>query len=233
VATYDLFLETGPQRKKSLVHVLALLGCVVDGKTAADAVENAPDAIRAYLRYLARHGERLDVDETIEVRVADENLEGMFSGQAIWPADRQPISPKDLARYLRWLEWSRADLLALVKGIGDERLRSKPASGRSLREILLHVLDADKAYVYRLVGVFKPMGEPTNAALKGDLDLRVALAESRSVAIARLAKLTPLERSRLRTAGKSQVSAHRVIRRMLEHEWEHRREIAMRLGRDA
>src|SRR5207237_41637 len=133
--------------------------------------------------------------EKIGVRGADENLEGMFSGQAIWPADRQPISPKDLARYLRWLEWSRADLLALVKGIGDKRLRSKPASGRSLREILLHVLDADKAYVYRLVGVFKPMGEPANAALKGDLDLRVALAESRSVAIVRLAKLTPLDRS--------------------------------------
>jgi len=28
-------------------------------------------------------------------------------------------------------------------------------------------------------------------------------------------------------------SAHRVIRRMLEHEWEHRREIATRLRREA
>lgn len=136
-------------------------------------------------------------------------------------------------RYVRWLEWSRADLLALIRRVDDKRLRAKPPSGRPLREILLHVLDADKAYMYGIVGPLKPMGEPTNAALKGDLDLRVALAESRSAAIARLAKLTPHERSRIRMAGKSFVSAHRMIRRMLEHEWEHRREIAARLGRDA
>jgi uncharacterized damage-inducible protein DinB/predicted RNase H-like HicB family nuclease len=233
MATYDLSLETGPQRKKSLVHVLALLGCVAEGKTADEAVAAAPEAIRAYLRYLSRHGERVNMDANIDVRVADENLAGLFSGQAMWPADRKPLAPKDLARYVRWLEWSREDLLALVNEIDEKRFRTKPASGRSLREILLHVLDADKAYVYGLVGVFKAMGDPTNAALKGQLDLRVALANSREVAVERLAKLTPQERAKVRTAGKSLVSAHRMIRRMLEHEWEHRREIAARLGKEA
>jgi hypothetical protein len=37
----------------------------------------------------------------------------------------------------------------------------------------------------------------------------------------------------VREAGQSTYSAYRVIRRMLEHEWEHRREIADRLGREA
>jgi hypothetical protein len=37
----------------------------------------------------------------------------------------------------------------------------------------------------------------------------------------------------VREAGQSTYSAYRIIRRMLEHEWEHRREIADRLGRDA
>jgi hypothetical protein len=53
------------------------------------------------------------------------------------------------------------------------------------------------------------------------------------VAIERLKKLTPAERATVRKAGQSTYSAHRVIRRMLEHEWEHRREIAARLGRGA
>jgi predicted RNase H-like HicB family nuclease/uncharacterized damage-inducible protein DinB len=230
---YVIYLESGPQKKTTLLHVPSLLGCVAQARTSDAAVAAADDVIRDYLRYLKRHGERVDPDEDIQTKIAEHNLEGLFSGQAIWPEDRKPLAANELARYLRWLEWSRADLLELVKGMDDKRLRAKPASGRSLREILLHVLEADKGYVYALVGPLKPMGEPTNAAVKGDLDLRLALAESRSAAIARLAKLTPRERSRIRTAGKSLHSAYRVIRRMLEHEWEHRREIAERLGKDA
>lgn len=233
MAAYAIYLESGPQRKKTLVHVLDLLGCVVQGDTTDEAVAAAPDAIRAYRRFLERHGEKLDAAAKIETRIAEHNIEGLFSGQANWPQDLKPLAPAALARYLRWLEWSRADLLALVKGIDEKGLRSKPAKGRSLRDILLHVLGADKAYVYALVGPLKPMGEPTNAADRGDLDLRIALNEARAAAIDRLKSLTPAERAGVRTSGQSTYSAHRMIRRMLEHEWEHRREIAARLGREA
>ena len=194
-----------------------LLGCVANGKTTDEAVSATPDAIRAYLRYLKRHGEKVDANETIGTRVAEHNTEGLFSGQAIFPPDLRPLAPSDLARYLRWLEWSREDLLALVKGIDDRRLRAKPPKGRSLHDILLHVLAADKGYV----------------AERGELDLRVALAEARRAALTRLAALTPAERKRVRRTGQSTYSAFRVIRRMLEHEWEHRREIAARAGREA
>lgn len=230
---YKLYAESGPQRKKTLVHVLDLLGCVVQADTTDEAIAAAPDAIQAYLRYLRRHGEKVDPTAKIETRLAEHNTEGMFSGQALWPQDLKPLAPGALMRYVRWLEWSRADLLGLVKEIDDKALRAKPVAGRSLRDILLHVLDADKSYVYGLVGPLKAMGEPTNAADRGDLDLRVALKEARAAAVARLKVLTPAERSKIRKGGQSTYSAHRVIRRMLEHEWEHRREIAARLGRDA
>jgi predicted RNase H-like HicB family nuclease/uncharacterized damage-inducible protein DinB len=233
VPAFDLYLESGPQHKKTLAHVLDLLGCVVQGDTTDEAVAAAPDAIRAYLRYLHRHGEKVDPDEKSEIRIAEHNTEGLFSGQAIWPQDVKPLAPAALARYIRWLDWSRAELLALVQRIDEKGLRAKPPKGRSLREILLHVLDAEKSYVYALVGPLKAMGEPTNAADRGDLDLRIALKEARAVAIERLKKLTPAERATVRKAGQSTYSAHRVIRRMLEHEWEHRREIAARLGREA
>src|SRR5256885_14154992 len=232
-SVYALYAESGPQRKKTLVHVLDLLGCVVQGDTTDEAIAASPDAIRAYLGYLRRHGEKLDPNEKIEARLAEHNTEGLFSGQALWPQDLKPLAPSALARYVRWLDWSRADLLALVHGIDDKRLRAKPAAGRSLRDILLHVLDADKSYVYALVGPLKAMGDPTNAADRGDLDLRGALREARRAAIDRLGTLTPGERARIRTSGQSTYSAHRVIRRMLEHEWENRREIAARLADDA
>jgi predicted RNase H-like HicB family nuclease len=232
-ARYTVYLESGPQRKKTLAHVLDLLGCVVQRDTTDEAAAAAPDEIRAYLGYLRRHGEKVDPDETIEIRIAEHNTEGLFSGQALWPQDLKPLAPAALARYLRWLEWSRADLLGLVKGTDEKGLRAKPPKGRSLRDILLHVLGADKSYVYALVGPLKTMGAPTNAADRGDLDLRIALQEARAAAIERLKTLTPAERARVRKAGQSTYSAYRVIRRMLEHEWEHRREIAARLGREA
>ena len=230
---YPLYLESGPQRKKTLAHVLGLLGCVVQGDTTDEAVAATPDAIRAYRQYLQRHGEKLDASTTIETRIAQHNTEGLFSGSAMWPQDLKPLAPAALGRYLRWLDWSRADLLGLTKQIDEKGLRAKPPKGRSLRDILVHVLDADKSYVYGLVGPLKSMGEPTNAADRGDLDLRIALKEARAAAIDRLKTLTPAERARIRTSGQSTYSAYRVIRRMLEHEWEHRREIATRLGREA
>jgi predicted RNase H-like HicB family nuclease/uncharacterized damage-inducible protein DinB len=233
VAAYRLYLESGPQKKKTLLHVLDLLGCVVQADTSDAAVAAAPEAIRAYLRYLRRHGEKVDPTAKIETVIAAHNTEGLFSGQAPWPPDMAPVSAAALARYLRWLEWSRADLLDLVDGLDARRLRAQPAKGRALRDILLHVLDADKSYVYGLVGPLKTMGDPTNAALKDALDLRVALREARAAAIERLRRLTTADLARVRKAGQSTYSAHRVIRRMLEHEWEHRREIAERLEREA
>src|SRR2546423_177446 len=164
--TYALYLESGPQRKKTLAHVLDLLGCVVQADTTDEVVAAAPDTIRAYLRYLGRHGEKVDPNSKIETRVAQHNTEGMFSGQALWPQDLKQVAPSALARYVRWLEWSRADLLGLVKGIDDKSLRAKPPKGRALRDILLHVLDADKSYVYALVGPLKAMGERTYATAK-------------------------------------------------------------------
>ena len=232
-ARYTVYLESGPQRKKTLAHVLDVLGCVVQRDTTDEAAAATPDEIRAYLGYLRRHGEKVDPDEKIEIRIAEHNTEGLFSGQALWPQDLKPLAPAALARYLRWLEWSRADLLALVKGTDEKGLRAKPPKGRSLRDILLHVLGADKSYVYALVGPLKTMGEPTNAADRGDIDLRIALQVARAAAIDRLKTLTPAERARVRKAGQSTYSAYRVIRRMLEHEWEHRREIAARLEREA
>src|SRR5438132_11868942 len=163
MTTYALHLESGPQRKRTLVHVLDLLGCVVQADTTDAALAAAPEAIRSYLRYLERHGGRVDPGEAIQTRLAEHNTEGMFSGQAMWPQDLKPVVPAALARYTRWLDWSRADLLALVNGIDERGLRAKPAAGRSLRDILLHVLAADKSYVYGLVGPSNAMCEPPNA----------------------------------------------------------------------
>jgi len=45
---YALYLESGPRQRKTMVHVLDLLGCIAPGPTTADALAVTPDAIRAF-----------------------------------------------------------------------------------------------------------------------------------------------------------------------------------------
>ena len=141
VTTYALYLESGPQKKTTLVHVIDLLGCVANGKTTDEALAATPAAIRAYLAYLKRHDETgVDPKGPFTTQVAKHITTGDFLGQgspqAVYAPDRRPLTPRDLARFLRWLEWSRADLLALVDGIPDGKLNAKPERGRSLFDIL-------------------------------------------------------------------------------------------------
>jgi len=232
-----LYLESGPQRKSTLVHVVDLLGCACFGPTTEEAVAAAPDEIRAYLRYLKRHGEKLDPAAAITTRVAEHITEGDFLGhgspQAVYAPDRRPVSTAELATYLRRLEWSRADLLALVKGASAKALDAKPPKGRSLRDVLLHVLGADSGYLGSSLGAVKTVNAPMNAAMRGDLDVRIALTEARAAAIERLRALTPAERAFVKEHPSGARTMRKTIRRMLEHEWEHRREIARRLGTEA
>ena len=71
MTTYDLYLESGPRRRKTMVHVLDLLGCVAVGPTTDDAIAATPEAIRAYRRFLCRHGEDIDPDAPFDTRVAE------------------------------------------------------------------------------------------------------------------------------------------------------------------
>lgn len=228
---YDLYVETGPQRRSTMVHIPGLLGCSVYRRTADEAIAAAPDEIRAYLGWLRRHGEK--VDAGVSTRVAAETHAGGFIGSIQLEADLEPVTKADVARYTRWLDWSRSDLLEETAGLDRRVLDAKPASGRPIRAILEHVLGADKAYVYSVFRTTKPVGDPTNAALRGDLDLRVALREARAAAIERITAASEPERTSIRRGGSSVYTLRRCLRSMLGHEWEHRREIADRLGRSA
>lgn len=235
---YALYLESGPQHKTTMVHVLDLPGCIANGKTTDAALAATPDAIRAYITYLARHGEPVDPKAPIEVRVAEHVTRGQFLGSgspdALYAPDLRPLTPADVRRYAAWLEWSRADLLKLVRDLDDRALDAKPAgAGRPIRNILKHVLEAEKGYVYSVLGVTKPLHVPTSDALHDRIGIREGLRDARAVAVARVRAMTPAERRAVTKRGTYARTARRMLRRMLEHEWEHRREIAARLGRPA
>ena len=51
-----MFKPSAPPRKKTMVHVPELLGCIANGPTTEIALERTPGAMRAFLRFLAGLG---------------------------------------------------------------------------------------------------------------------------------------------------------------------------------
>ena len=165
---YRLYVESGPKRRKTMVHVLDLLGCIAQGPTTKAALQATPEAIRSFLGFLKQHGEKVDPKEAFTVAVAEHVTEGVWLGYGDptpgFSPDFQTLSAKDLDTCLRRLAWLREDLAKVVQGLTVKQLAAKPqGSGRAIGEILQHVAESQTAYVGGLVGKVDGLPEALKA----------------------------------------------------------------------
>src|SRR5262245_28158604 len=135
--TYDLYLESGPRRRKTMVHVLDLLGCVAVGPTTDDAVAATPEAITAYRRFLRHLGEEIDATSPIATRVVEHVTEGDFIGQGspyiLFGPDRDPLSDAEIATMLRRIAGTGDAFAAWFSQQSAEALDAVPSHGRPAR----------------------------------------------------------------------------------------------------
>jgi len=231
---YDLYLESGPKHRTTMVHVLDLLGCTASGPTTEAALAATPGAIRAHLRLLQRHGERVRPDTSFTTAVAAHVTEGSWIGYGDpapgFPPDFEPLSADELRTHLRRLSWIHEDLLELLGDVPARRLTAKSAKGRSLAEIVSHIAEAHAAYLRYAAGNFTELSDAMKALRRGDTPPVEALRRLWSVSHTRLDAMTEDERARRIPHGQATWTARRCLRRMLEHDWEHLREISARLG---
>ena len=233
---YTLYLESGPKHKKTMVHVLGLLGCIAQGPTTEAALEAAPEAIRAWLRFLKRNGEDVDPREKFAIRVAVHVTEGVWLGYGDptpgFAPDFEPLTVEDLQICIRHLAWLQADLLELVRDLPLSQLLEEPKSGgRSIYHILEHVAESQAVYLRYLVGKLDSLSEALRAVQKGPVEfLLPTLTDLWQVCRSRLGALTEAERRQSVPHGQVTWTARRAFRRMLEHAWEHWLEISARLG---
>jgi len=231
MTTYGLYLDHGPKRKKTMVHVIDLMGCVHNGPTTDQVLEETPKAIRGFLSFLASHGDPRDPTAPFDVRIAEEITEGQWLGQGIvvFGPDHDPVKPAELKRLVTRHGWIRQATLDLVDGLSPRQLAAKPASGRPVGDILLHVMGADCGYLSSGLAVNRTMNRLNRDAEKGELDVREALADGADLFAADLLAATPAERSAVIPRGQMIGSVRRTLRRALEHGWEHFQEIRTRL----
>ena len=183
VKTYELYVESGPKRRKTMVHVPQLLGCVATGPTTEAALEATPDAIRQYLRFLQRHGESAKLETEFETAVVQHVTEGDWLGNGspylVFDWDLQPATEDDVESALKHFAWVRHDFASWVqKQSGDALEAAPPEHGRSARAVLLHVLGAS-GYLSASLGGLKGYSTIHTQAERGTLPLDAALLARR------------------------------------------------------
>lgn len=232
--TYRLYLDHGPKRKTTMVHVIDLMGCIANAGTTEEALEITPDAIRRFARFLAAHGDAVDPEAPFGTTIAEEITEGVWLGQGVvvFEPDHDAVSRKDLGRLLERHGWIRDATLDLVADLSPKELAAKPAKGRPIEAILLHVYGADGGYLSSGLASNRAYNRLGREAESGEVDVREALAEGARLFGDDLRAATPRQLKAVIPRGKSIGSVNRTLRRALEHGWEHLRELERRLRVD-
>ena len=200
-----------------LASVPAVMGCNASGKTKDEAIANARRAFRAYLELLDARGvsvERwkgLDPDAFV---VAE-------SDGPLFPEDQRPIEEHDLRDFLHVFEAQHGALVALAGSLDSDELERAPdAETWSVREALEHMMNTQASLLSRLE---KWPDDPFNT-----------LQSIHRVVFQRFTVIDPAATAGVRIIRGRPWTVRRVMRRILEHEWEHFvhvQEIVAALGR--
>lgn len=222
-----------------MAHVAELPGCFAGGSTAPQAVGAVPMAIVGFLQGLKRHREPLVPEAHVSrPSMADLSVAEVRSGgaptiagskAALFEFDRALWDDYKLERTLRWLGYSRADLLAKIDGLDDATFKAVHiAPDRTLWNTLWHIANAEYGYITRLTG---PLGGVEPVTDDEPSDVRARLAIIREILLKHIRAIPAEKRAEviLPTWSNSRPdelwTMPKVLRRALEHELEHLREL--------
>ena len=188
-----------------LAHVPVLRGCIASGTTRDEAIANARRAFRAYLELLDARGVSIehwkDLDpNTFQVRD--------LPADRVVPEDIGGLEEHELRDFLHQFEASRAALLSLVREISAEEIERKPTETMwSVREALEHVMLTEADLLSRLE---KWPADPYNT-----------LQAVHRLVFQRFTVMEPPDTALDHVVMGRRWTTRKVMRRMLEHEFEH------------
>jgi len=194
-----------PSGGSFLADVAEVPGCVARGTTRDEAVANVRRTFRDYLELMRARGvstEHWDALDPDAFAVKDPPEDRLV------PEDTVPLEEHEIRDFLHQIEGSRSALLALVRGLSADELERKPTEDMwSVRETLEHVMQTEVTLLSRLE---KWPGKDF-----------ATLQAAHRMAFQRFSILEPAD-----TAGTHRIfqygwSTRKVMRRILEHEYEH------------
>jgi len=148
----------------------------------------------------------------------------------VFAPDLEPLTEEDAEECIQRLKWMHAELQDLVGGLSEGQLEAQPQPrGRPIQAIVEHTLEAEYAYM-RAFGKLQGLPGLGSIATKRPGDLLDWMGYVREREFERIRSLSWEERSEPFVHWKYTRTARKVMRRMLEHQWEHLVELRERLG---
>jgi predicted RNase H-like HicB family nuclease len=205
-----------PQPNYYQAMIPILPGCLATGKTREEAIANARRAFREYRALLEAHGVAIDHWKDID---PDTLPVGELESPPLAPGEDQPFEEHEIRDFLHQYEASRAAVMSLVTKLSVERMEEKPNEETwSVRQTLEHMLTTDIALLSRIE--------------KWPADPLSSYQAVHRIIVQRFSVMEP-DDWRDHTIMGRHWTTKRVMRRLLEHEFEHYqhiREIIAALG---
>jgi len=188
-----------------LAHVPVLRGCIASGTTRDDAIANARRAFRAYLELLDARG--VSIEHWKDLEPATFEVRDLPTDRVV-PEDIGPLEEHEIRDFLHQFEASRAALISLVRDISAEEIERKPSETMwSVREALEHVMLTEADFLSRLE---KWPADPYNT-----------LQAVHRLVFQRFTVMEPADTALDHVVMGRRWTTRKVMRRMLEHEFEH------------
>jgi predicted RNase H-like HicB family nuclease/uncharacterized damage-inducible protein DinB len=208
-----------PSGGSFLANVVELPGCVARGSTKEEAVANVRVAFRDYLEMLKARG--VSTDHWVGLDPATFVVKDPPEDRLI-PEDAVPLEEHEIRDFLHRMEASRSALLAVVRELSPEDLERQPKPDMwSVREALEHIMQTQVTLLSRLE--------------KWPARDFATLQAAHRMAFQRFSVLEPADTQGTHRVFQYGWSTRKVMRRMLEHEYEHLqhiKEILAALGGD-
>lgn len=188
-----------------LATIPAVMGCNASGKTRDEALVNARRAFHEYLELLAARGVSVEHWKGLD---PDRFAIAAPTAPPLLPEDQLPLVEHDLRDFLHVFEVQQAALVALASQLTPEELERKPDEQTwSVREALEHMMTTQAALLSRLEEWPR---DPFNT-----------LQAIHRIVFQRFTVMEPKDTTGTKMIRGRPWTVRRVMRRILEHEWEH------------
>jgi predicted RNase H-like HicB family nuclease len=187
-----------------LAIIPILPGCVASGKTRDEAIAKARRVFRDYRALLEAHGVAIDHWKDVD---AETLPVGELEAPPLVPGEDRPFEEHEIRDFIHQYEASRAAVMALVTKLSPDRLEQKPNDDTwSVRQALEHMMTTDIALLSRLE--------------RWPADPLSSYQGVHRLIIQRFSVMEP-DDWRDHTIMGRRWTTKRVMRRLLEHEFEH------------
>jgi len=187
-----------------LATIPVLPGCIASGRTRDEAIAKARRVFSEYRALLEAHGVAIDHWKDID---PEQLPVGEMENPPLVPGEDQPFEEHEIRDFLHQYEASRAAVIALVKKLPPYRLEKAPSEGMwSVRQTIEHMMTTDIALLSRLE--------------KWPDDPFTAYQSVHRIIVQRFSVMEP-DDWRDHTIRGGRWTTKRVMRRLLEHEFEH------------